>query len=341
MAKKNGFFTKQFFRIFLLEFLGLALLLLIKYHNQGISVLLFRWQYTGNLINLITTGLAVLSLLFIRIQSPAVSSAFNRIFTRLLVTGLIGLIAGKLLILFPVPFPTFYLLEQPVKRLFVGLCFSLYQVTQMMLIVYCWLGIFGGMGKYLFRAFLHSCLLTVLGISAIFIYDMQWRSANIDAEDGQYQIGVVFGAAVWSQNRPSPILVSRLQKTIELYLSKKIEKIQVTGSNAPGEKTEAEVSHDYLRSYGLPETDILVENKTTSTTEQVRYIKNVLIKQHGNEEIAVISDTYHLPRIDEIAKFYDLKLRTYGAEIKLSFHAGFVYRLRESFALMLFWLFGI
>lgn len=341
MAKKNGFFTKHFVKIFLLEFTGLGLLLFIKYHNQEISVLQFQWQYTGNLINLITSGLAILSLLFIRVQSPAISFGLYKIYMRLLITGLVGLIIGKLLIIFPVPFPTFYFLEQPAKRLVVGAFFSIYQITQMMLIIYCWLGVFGGMGKYFLRAFLQSSILTLIGLIAIFVFEMQWKGGNVDAEDGEYQVGVVFGAAVWSQNRPSPILVSRLQKAIELYQGKKIEKIQVTGSNAPHELTEAEVARRYLRSYQLNENDILVEDKTTSTTEQVRFIKNVLIEQHGKEEIAVISDTYHLPRIDEIAKFYDLKLRTYGAEIKLSTHAGFVYRLRESFALLIFWLFGI
>lgn len=341
MPRKNGPFSNQLFRIISLEFLGLVFLSFIKYHNQEISFLEYRWQYVGNLINLITSGAVVLSIVIIRMYSPSVFFGSYKIYMRLLIAGLIGLIAGKLLMLFSVPLPTYYLLERPVKRLFVGICFCIYEATQIMLVLYCWSGIFRGIGKYLFKTFLQSQLIVIVGLVFIYIYGIEWRGGNIDAEDGQYQVGVVFGAAVWSQNRPSPILISRLQRTIDLYLAKKIEKIQVTGSNAPHELTEAEVSRRYLRSYGLPENSILLEDKTTSTTEQVRFIKNVLIKEHGIEEVAVISDTYHLPRIDEIAKFYDLKLRTYGAEIKLTAHAGFVYRLREAFALLLFWLFAI
>ena len=341
MAKKNGSSAKNALKLFLLEIAGMAFLLFCKYNNQEISIAKFQWKYTGNIITIATAAVVVVSLLIIQLKNPSIFARVYKIYMRLLIVGTIGLVLGKLLIIFPVPFPTLYLLEQPAKRLVVGGFFSLYQITQIILIIYCWLGILDGSINHLFRSFLYSCVITTGGVILIFLFLLQWKLPGEENDDDKYQVGVVFGAAVWSQNRPSPILVSRLQKTIELYQAKKIARIQVTGANAPGEKSEAEVARLYLRNYGLPEPDIMLEDKTTSTTEQVRFIKTHLFEKYGKDEIAVISDSYHLPRINEIAKFYDLKLKTYGAEINLNIQHSFIYRLRESFALLNFWLFGI
>ncbi len=340
MAKKNGNSLK-FFKLLGLELAALAFLLFCKYHNQEIPITKFRWQYTGNFINLLTALFVILSLMIIWLKNPSIFFKVYKIYMRLLIVGTIGLVIGKLLVMFPVPFPTMYLLDQPAKRLVVGGLFSLYQITQLIIIIYCWLGILDGSVNHLFRSFLYSCVITTGGVILIFLFLLQWKLPAAGSDENTYEVGVVLGAAVWSQNRPSPILISRLQKAIELYQAKKIARIMVTGGNAPGELSEAEVAHRYLRTYVLLETDILSEEKTSSTTDQVRFIKQHLIEKYGKDKIAVISDSYHQPRINEIAKFYDLKLKTYGAEIKLNLQHGFIYRLRESFALLTFWLFGI
>ncbi len=342
MAKKEGFLSKHFIKLILLEFSGLVLLFFIKYWNQDILIFQFNWQYTGNVLNIITSAAVLVSLLCVRLISPQSFYAFTKTFTRFMVIGVVSLVIGKLLLLFPIQIPVIYLFNQPVKKVLVGGFFCLYQVTQIYIFIYCWMIIFRNTGKLFFIASLYNLLLIVVGAMFVLYYLIAYKTIPIQKQDTKYSVGVVFGAAVWSNNRPSPILISRLQKAIELYQEKIIEKIQLTGSNAPGEKSEAEVARTYIDSnYALPKNDILIEQKTSSTTEQIKFIKNELIEKQSLENIAVISDSYHIPRINEIAKFYNLNIQTFGAEIKLSNQTGIIYHLRESFALILFWLFAL
>ncbi|MFN3478156.1 MAG: FAD-dependent oxidoreductase, partial [bacterium] len=62
---------------------------------------------------------------------------------------------------------------------------------------------------------------------------------------------VVLGAAVWSDNKPSPILAARVDKAIDLMKNFNVEKVYFTGSNAPGELSEAEVALNYLKSKNI------------------------------------------------------------------------------------------
>lgn len=342
MPKKEGLLSKHFIKLILLEFAGLVLLLFIKYWNQDISVFQFNWHYTGNLINIITSGVVMLSLICVRLINPQYFYAFSKVLMRFSVAGTVCLVIGRLLLLFPIQVPVIYLFNQPVKRIMVGGFFSLYQITQIFIIIYCWMIIFGSTGNNLFRALIYNLGIIVVFVAFVLFFLLSYKTLPLQKKNTKYDVGVVLGAAVWPNNHPSPILISRLQKAIELYQGKIIDKIQLTGSNAPGEMSEAEVSRAYLDSnYALPKTDIIIEEKTSSTTEQIRYIKNELIEKQALKNIAVISDSYHLPRINEIAKFYNVKLHTFGVEIKLNDQIGIVYHLRESLALMMFWLFAL
>ncbi len=302
----------------------------------------FKWQYTGNMINLITCGLVFLSLLFLRIQKSSVFFAYYKVFMRLLIIGVIGISLGKIFIMFPVPFPTMYLFEQPARRLFVGAFFLTFQITQLMIFLYCAFLISGRTSKILFRAFVYCGFILAIGLGAVLIHQSLYRNNEEKYSEDKYEVGLVFGAAVWPQNKPSPVLVARLQKVIELYQNKTIQKIQLTGANAPGEQTEAKVARKYLDSYALPDSIFLpLEEKSTSTSEQIRFVKNDLLEKHKYTKVALISDNYHAPRIDEVAKFYNLTIPTFAAEIKLSGNHDIMYKLREGFALLMFWLFGV
>ncbi|MFN4174641.1 MAG: YdcF family protein [Parachlamydiaceae bacterium] len=84
----------------------------------------------------------------------------------------------------------------------------------------------------------------------------------------------MLGAAVWSDNKPSPILAARVDKAIDLMKNFNVEKVYFTGSNAPGELSEAEVALNYLKSKNVSADNVITETNTTSTTEQIQFIKN-------------------------------------------------------------------
>jgi vancomycin permeability regulator SanA len=158
---------------------------------------------------------------------------------------------------------------------------------------------------------------------------------------GNSNIAVVLGAAVWSYDKPSPTLASRIDKAAKLYRKGIVNKIQLTGSNAPGERSEAEVALGYIIQKDIDSSDILVENKTTSTTDQVRFIKNNLVAAERFDNIFIVSDKYHLGRVNEISKFYNLNVMLAASELNLSFNTMLTSRIRECIALLIFWCFAL
>jgi len=154
-------------------------------------------------------------------------------------------------------------------------------------------------------------------------------------------VAVVLGAAVWSDNKPSPSLAFRVDKAAELYKQGIVNKIQLTGGNAPGELSEAEVSFNHILKKGISEEVIWIEKNTTSTIEQIRFIKNNLITQKHINSVIIISDVYHLQRVREICRFYNVQANVAASNLNLKTDKIIFYQLRECIALLLFWLFGL
>ena len=96
---------------------------------------------------------------------------------------------------------------------------------------------------------------------------------------------------------------ARAQRALELWRDKKIRRILVTGGNGPltfvGGRTEADLAHDFLRINGVPESDILVENRSRNTLENVRFGLE-LLQQCGYDGrhlgFVVITHDFHIPR---------------------------------------------
>jgi vancomycin permeability regulator SanA len=149
------------------------------------------------------------------------------------------------------------------------------------------------------------------------------------------------GAAVWSDNRPSPILAARISKAAELTKTDLVHKIYFTGSHAPGEKSESEVAYNYFREINPNFTNFELESSTTSTNEQIQFIKNKILPIYRDHEIIVISDSFHLVRIREISNFHGIKIKSIASDFSMDIKLNLYNRMRESLALVVFWLFSI
>jgi len=178
----------------------------------------------------------------------------------------------------------------------------------------------------------------VFSVSYTFFFD-EYDYTNVD---NRCDYGIILGAAVWSDNRPSPIFKGRIEKGAILYKAQMIERIQLTGGNAPGEISEAKAAHDYLiEKYNIASRDILIEEVTSTTNEQLRYIKTHFSKNNNNLDFVFISDSFHLKRIEEMIDFYEINAKVVPSEYKLNFQKSLYYRLRDSIGLILFWFFAV
>lgn len=312
-----------------------------KYSNLSLSLSDFSFNGIGNLLNLL---FALLQLSGIIILSSKKDGSFNR------KTGniFIGVITALLFMAYlstkiDLPLPKTYILDHPFKKVFTGFLFTFYQFSQFMFISVIWLMILGKTQLISLRTFTNSVMITVvLLFYAFFIVLSGKESGKLPVnKNGKYNVAVVLGAAVWSHNVPSPSLAARVDRAVQLYNNKNVARIQLTGSNAPGELSEAAVADDYLTSLGFDSSKVWMEETTSSTLDQIKFIKRKLLKRKEIGRIIIVSDSYHLARIKQVCSFFKLKASLAASGLKLGVDNKIFYDARESVALVVFWLFAL
>ncbi len=318
----------------------LLILYFIKYHNQNLSIKSFNLLVTGNLINLAFTFLLLSGIIIYAIRNKRNPELKGII--RFTIVTTFFLLLCLLTLYIKIPVSGIYIFEQTLSKFIVGFLFALFQFVQFMFISYVWLRIFTEKNFISLRIIFNSVIfVVVLLLAAYFYIEIKMKNYNEKWNSNDKNIAVVLGAAVWSVNKPSPTLASRLDKAVRLYKKGIVNKIQLTGSNAPGELTEAEVALNYLLKKDVDTSDIYMENQTTSTTEQIRFIKNNLVAARIFNNIFIVSDQYHLARINEISRFYNIKVILAASELTLSFDNMLYNKIRESIAMVVFWCFAL
>jgi vancomycin permeability regulator SanA len=196
---------------------------------------------------------------------------------------------------------------------------------------------------YVLRSIWITIIIPLIILVSLLIWINTYKDDKSYIENNKIKIdaGVVLGAAVWGGNRPSPVLRERINKGYELLKEGTIKYIVLTGGGSPGEMTEAEVAKNELLKKGIDEKNIFAENKSNSTLEQITYVNNNLYKKNNWQNIILITDNFHLPRSQQICRFYGIKSLTVASDTPLSTESSFYFSIKESFAIILFWLFGI
>ncbi len=326
--------------VILIIILDLTILYYIKYSNQNLTLSDLDLLNFGNSVNLFFAILLISGLLIVVLKK---SILFNsKIFFPFFLINQFLLVIIYFLKYISLPFKEIYYLGQSGDELFISAIFAFYTLTLLIMIFLIWLSIFKYKNILVLRAFLNSILtiLVILVLVLLFIIGRETGFKENFLKKDKNNVGVVLGAAVWSKNQPSPSLASRVDKALTLYKQKKISQIYLTGSNAPGELAESEVALQYIRAKGVNTSEIFLEKETTSTNEQMQYIKNNLIGT-PKRNVIVISDSYHLVRVLEIAKFHKIKIQVSASELSQSFEKAVYNKIREALALTMFWLYAL
>jgi uncharacterized SAM-binding protein YcdF (DUF218 family) len=116
---------------------------------------------------------------------------------------------------------------------------------------------------------------------------------------------VVLGAAQYN-GRPSPVLKARLDHTILLYDKHIAPRIVLTGGKQPGDKyTEASAGFIYLRDHGIPASRMLLETMSQTSWQSLEAASRIL-KDRGLDHVVLVSDPYHMARIEDLAHEFGL-----------------------------------
>lgn len=331
-----------FFSI-LTEFIFNFLLIIKKYQLHDLSIKRFDLWYLGNLIQIVIAGVFIsLILLFLykhwRIKIYDLQIVLNlQLFSILLLFIDLSIIKENFSLVNVLNNSWYDSKKMIVAILNVSAFFIKIYVLNYLLLLFL-----SVKQHRVIKNLILSLGFYILLIVFTFFYSVIISKSAIEfkvRQNDKFDKVIVLGSAVWKLNKPSPILEGRLLNAYSLFKRKMTNKIVLTGGNAPGELTEAEVGKNYLVSIGVDSSMIEIETETTSTIEQIHYIKKYHISP--NVKVCVISDGFHLPRVREIAKFNGLGIKFIRSDFQLGFITNFWYSVRESVLLILFWLFGI
>jgi uncharacterized SAM-binding protein YcdF (DUF218 family) len=182
-----------------------------------------------------------------------------------------------------------------------------------------------GFARFIGRVLLLLIGLWVLLVAAVLI------TGNIDSAQPADAI-VVLGAAQYA-GRPSPVLEARLDHAVDLYRARVARTLVFTGGRKAGDiSSEAATSARYARRRGVPQSAIILEDQSRSTTEQMHAVTRIA-KARKMQSVVLVSDRFHMLRLLLTAYRLDLKAHgspTPSSPISLTELAGLRYVLAES-----------
>ncbi len=138
-------------------------------------------------------------------------------------------------------------------------------------------------------------------IGALIISGFMVRAMN-DKPDNKQTTLVVLGCQINGET-PSRMLKRRLDAAYEYLSENKDVNVIVSGGQGSDEVTsEADVMRKYLLNKGIDESRIFMEDKSTSTEENIRFSKEIIEKEGLCKDITIVTDGYHQLRADIFAK---------------------------------------
>lgn len=154
-------------------------------------------------------------------------------------------------------------------------------------------------GKRLNRWIKALIALILVGILAFAALLGAVLRGSYDHVQGDPQIMVILGCQVKSWG-PSILLQDRLDKALDYLEEHPDMTVVVSGGQGPDEHiTEAQAMYDYLVAHGVNGEQILLEEESHNTVQNLKYTRE-LLESEGYDltaDIVVVSNGFHLTRV--------------------------------------------
>lgn len=148
---------------------------------------------------------------------------------------------------------------------------------------------------------------------------------------------IVLGAQV-KGTEPSRALRMRLEETKEYLEENPDTKAVLSGGQGPGEAiTEAACMYQYLTGAGIEKERLLLENRSTSTLENLQY-SSIVIEEDAKQpafkqKVGLLSNNFHIYRALRLGESMGYE-NLYGVPAKSDWRLQVHYLVREFFALI-------
>ena len=143
---------------------------------------------------------------------------------------------------------------------------------------------------------------------------------------------IILGAKIRSDGSLTPLLRSRVDRAIEFgqkqyeMTKKKIIYIPSGGKGSDEVIAESEAIKNYLLEKGISKEQIIIENKSTSTIENMKFSKNKIDEVKKDSKISFATTNYHVFRSGVIASKQNIDCDGIGSSTKWYFYTNALIR---------------
>ncbi len=111
-------------------------------------------------------------------------------------------------------------------------------------------------------------------------------------------VGLVLGAGVRPDGRPSFLLAQRLDMAAELYRDGRLRAVLVSGDNGTAEYNETDTMRDYLIDAGVPADRVVGDHAGFSTWDSCARARDIF----SADGAIVLTQRFHLPRAVKLCR---------------------------------------
>lgn len=106
------------------------------------------------------------------------------------------------------------------------------------------------------------------------------------------RVAIVFGAGLWRDGSPTPVLYDRVATAAELYFSGRVDKLLMSGDNRVVEYNEPWAMRTAAIELGVPEEDIVLDYAGRRTYDTCYRASAIF----GLDGAILVTQAFHLPR---------------------------------------------
>ena len=177
----------------------------------------------------------------------------------------------------------------------------------------------------------------------IIYFGIVWCVWNYDTTpvNPQADTAIVLGAST-TPSGPSLVYRARIDHAVDLYRQGAISTISLTGGMIKGQaSSDAKIAQEYAHSAGVPMDDLLIEEQSKTTQQNLIYALE-LADEHNINSFIIVSDPFHLMRAMAMADDLGMKAIASGTPTSryVSWPVKMKFALREAYYYLAYQIFG-
>lgn len=135
-------------------------------------------------------------------------------------------------------------------------------------------------------------VIAVIGLPRLITELITWPRIYQNQDVPTKRVAIVFGAGLWRDGSPTPVLRDRVATAAELFFSGKVERLLMSGDNRSIYYNEPGAMHGFATSLGVPEEAIVLDYAGHSTYDTCFRARDIF----GVKDAILVTQKFHLPR---------------------------------------------